>query len=116
MSFQHPAEEPRRRGATVAQLKDDIDSGRTGDKVGGFDPGASPLGTDDEAGGAAHDPYLVAQTRAEEQAGRPTGGHANAATPELQPNARMDRRGAALPAVIGIVAAAGLAALIFAAL
>ena len=36
---------------TVAQLRDDIDSGRTGDKAGFPDPAASPLGTDDEAGG-----------------------------------------------------------------
>ena len=36
---------------TVAQLKADIDSGRTGDKVAAGDPGLSPLGTDDEAAG-----------------------------------------------------------------
>lgn len=36
---------------TSAQLRDDIDSGRTGDKIGFPDPAASPLGTDAEAGG-----------------------------------------------------------------
>lgn len=36
---------------TTAQLKDDIDSGRTGDKVAQVDIGLSPLGTDDEAAG-----------------------------------------------------------------
>lgn len=38
-------------GSTVAQLKADIDAGRTGDKVSNADPGLSPLGTDDEAAG-----------------------------------------------------------------
>lgn len=41
----------RDEAPTVAQLRDDIDSGRTGDKAGFPDPAASPLGTDDEAGG-----------------------------------------------------------------
>lgn len=36
---------------TAAQLRDDIDSGRTGDKAGFPDPSAAPLGTDAEAGG-----------------------------------------------------------------
>jgi hypothetical protein len=39
--------EPR----TTARLKDDIDSGRTEDKVAEFDLAAVPLGTDDEAAG-----------------------------------------------------------------
>jgi hypothetical protein len=33
------------------RLRDDIDRGRTGDKVDWPDPAAAPLGTDDEAGG-----------------------------------------------------------------
>ena len=36
---------------TTAMLKADIDSGATGDKTEVFDPGLSPLGTDDEAAG-----------------------------------------------------------------
>ena len=36
---------------TAAQLREDIDSGRTGDKAGFPDPSAAPLGTDAEAGG-----------------------------------------------------------------
>jgi hypothetical protein len=39
------------RGATAEQLRADIDSGRTGDKVAFPDPSAAPLGTDEEAGG-----------------------------------------------------------------
>lgn len=41
------AREPR----NVEQLRDDIDSGRTGDKVPVADPAAAPLGSDDEAAG-----------------------------------------------------------------
>ena len=37
------------KGPTSAQLRDDIDSGRTRDKVAKGDPAAAPLGTDDEA-------------------------------------------------------------------
>lgn len=35
----------------VVRLRDDIVSGRTGDKVAAPDPAAAPLGTDDEAAG-----------------------------------------------------------------
>ena len=48
---------------TTAQLKSDIDSGRTGDKVRNADPGLSPLGTDDEAGGNAMTPEQVTVAR-----------------------------------------------------
>jgi hypothetical protein len=37
--------------STTDRLRDDIDSGRTGDKVVANDPAAAPLGTDDEAAG-----------------------------------------------------------------
>ena len=37
---------------TGEQLRHDIDSGKTGEKVGFPDPATAPLGTDDEAGGA----------------------------------------------------------------
>jgi hypothetical protein len=37
--------------STIAQLRDDIDAGRTGDKVDWPDPAAAPLGTDEEAAG-----------------------------------------------------------------
>jgi hypothetical protein len=39
-------------GATARLRDDDIDRGRTGDKVDWPDPSAAPLGTDDEAGGS----------------------------------------------------------------
>jgi hypothetical protein len=39
------------RPPTVEELRDDIDSGRTGDKVNYPDPAAVPIGADAEAGG-----------------------------------------------------------------
>ena len=48
---------------TVAMLKGDIDSGRTGDKNPVFDPGLSPLGTDDEAAGRPPSHLRVALAR-----------------------------------------------------
>ena len=52
--------------ATKEQLRDDIDSGRTRDKVAHNDPAASPLGTDDEAGGASDAASDIAKARREE--------------------------------------------------
>ncbi|MBB4038510.1 hypothetical protein GGR34_000139 [Microvirga flocculans] len=57
---------PLAQGSTSAQLKDDIDSGRTGDKNEVFDPALSPLGTDDEAGGYSPKPEQVDQARHQE--------------------------------------------------
>jgi hypothetical protein len=37
--------------STTEQLRNDIDAGRTGEKVAGSDPAVAPLGTDDEAAG-----------------------------------------------------------------
>lgn len=56
----------RAPGDTVAQLKADIDSGRTGDKVAAGDPGLSPLGTDDEAAGTPASPERIHAARAQE--------------------------------------------------
>ncbi len=57
--------------STVDQLRSDIDAGATGDKVPVLDPAASPLGTDDEAGGASPSPALVAEVRRTERKGPP---------------------------------------------
>src|SRR4051794_38368583 len=46
---------------TTAKLKHDINRGRGGDKVDGFDPAAAPLGTDEEAAGTPPSPEAVAQ-------------------------------------------------------
>jgi hypothetical protein len=57
-------------GTTLAQLRSDIDSGSTGDKVPVIDPASTPLGTDAEAAGAPPSPELVAAVRAQECANR----------------------------------------------
>ena len=44
-------------------LKGDINSGVTGDKNPVFDPGLSPLGTDDEAAGHPPGPLRIALAR-----------------------------------------------------
>ena len=54
--------------ATVAQLKADINAGRTGDKCEGFDPAAAPLGTDEEAAGTSIADTTARQVRAAETA------------------------------------------------
>jgi|GEM_PF-808438 len=46
-------------GATVAQLKTDIDSGAAGDKTAVFDPGMANLGTGAEATGFPMTPEMV---------------------------------------------------------
>ncbi|MCD6070812.1 MAG: hypothetical protein K0S42_1328 [Microvirga sp.] len=61
---------PMNEGSTTAQLKGDINSGRTGDKNEVFDPGLSPLGTDDEAGGNPMKPEQVDMARHQESSVR----------------------------------------------
>jgi hypothetical protein len=72
-----PSDQP-----TSAMLKADIDSGRTGDKVGVLDPGLSSLGTDDEAAGRPPSPFRIALARYQEtlqqwSSGRPDAGAAH---------------------------------------
>ncbi|HEX2216173.1 MAG TPA: hypothetical protein VHG27_05700 [Xanthobacteraceae bacterium] len=55
--------------SNVAQLRDDIDRGRTGDKVDWPDPAAAPLGTDDEAAGRPPPAQAVERARQAEVAG-----------------------------------------------
>lgn len=54
-----------------AQLKHAIDSGETGGKTAAPDPAASPLGTDDEAGGAAPNAARVAAAMRQERRSGP---------------------------------------------
>jgi len=61
---------PMNEGSTTAQLKGDINSGRTGDKNEVFDPGLSPLGTDEEAGGTPLRPEQVDLARRQESTDR----------------------------------------------
>jgi hypothetical protein len=53
---------------TSAQLKGDIDSGRTGDKTPHMDIGAAPLGTCEEAGGTPPTSQEVRLARQNERA------------------------------------------------
>jgi hypothetical protein len=59
---------------TSAQLKGDIESGRTGDKNPVRDPALAPLGTDDEAAGHPPSPDRTALARYYENIGRWLGG------------------------------------------
>ena len=61
------APDEARPGSTSAQLKNDINSGMTGDKVNYFDPAAAPLGTDDEAAGTPPTPEEIHQARMAER-------------------------------------------------
>jgi hypothetical protein len=63
------ADPPRRAHATPDQLRADIDSGRTGDKVAAFDPALVPLGTDEEASGQSVPAEAVVAARASETRG-----------------------------------------------
>jgi hypothetical protein len=49
--------------STIDQLRDDIDRGRTCDKVDAPDPAVAPLGTDEEAAGTPIDPSAIEAAR-----------------------------------------------------
>src|SRR5690348_8896044 len=56
------------RGSAASQLRDDIDRGRTGEKVDWPDPAAAPLGTDDEAAGTPSQTGAINALRHRERA------------------------------------------------
>jgi hypothetical protein len=93
--------DPSAGGSTVAQLKNDIDMGRTGDRARTGDPGLSMLGTDDEAGGHPNSPELVDQMRKLEQ------GRSNAATDSKQAPGAHDQNQKSLP--VGLILTAMVA-------
>jgi len=86
-------------------LKADIESGRTGDKVGVRDPGLSSLGTDDEAAGRPPSPFRIALARYQETIERWSKGRRRAR------DADHDRNGA-LVGFLGMVAVVGLVLLL----
>jgi hypothetical protein len=61
---------------TPAQVRGDIQHGRTGDKKRGFDPAAAPLETDDEAAGAP----LTAEATREARTGQLGGASTDTST------------------------------------
>jgi len=75
--------------SNAPHLRDHIDRGRTGDKVGAADPSVAPLGTDDEASGYVPGPDQVepAVARERRQGGVAAAGDADPARPHA------DRRG-----------------------
>ncbi|WHS91051.1 hypothetical protein VPK21_002514 (plasmid) [Sinorhizobium kummerowiae] len=60
-----------KQASNSAQVRGDIQHGRTGDKKRGFDPAAAPLETDDEAGGMPPGSEAVRTARAGQTEGRP---------------------------------------------
>ncbi len=92
---------PDSSNPTTAQLKADIDSGQTLDKVPVFDPGLSPLGTDDEAAGRPPSAYRVALARFHETRARWR--HGKRAT-----SAAHDKPDSALTGFIGFIGAAAV--------
>jgi hypothetical protein len=57
---------PPVRAGTSDELRKDIDTGQTGDKVPFRDPAAAPLGADDEAAGKPPTPEEVSMAREQE--------------------------------------------------
>jgi hypothetical protein len=49
--------------STIEQLRNDIDHGRTCDKVDALDPAAAPLGADEEAAGTPPDASAIEAAR-----------------------------------------------------
>ena len=94
---------------TTAQLKADIDSGRTGDKVGVYDPGLSQLGTDDEAAGNSPEPQRIRMARHFERVRRWANGARPVPTSHNTPS-KAAYLFMGLTAAIGVVLAVGIAA------
>ena len=88
---------------TTAMLKADIDSGATGDKTEVFDPGLSPLGTDDEAAGRPPSAKRIELARRYERFERWIRGARKAPGPHLKWDA----------ALTGFVSFIGVVAVIF---
>ena len=83
--------------AGAARLRDDIDRGAAGDKVAFSDPAASPLGTDDEAGG--HPPTAEQVQHARKQETRAEASDAKRTAGERHNGSQRRRFGGAAVAV-----------------
>lgn len=86
-----------------AQVRDDIDSGRAGDKIKVSDPAAAPLGTDAEADGSTP-PEDDARSRAASRAAQ------EASHDGRRRHQERDRRQGALLVTIGIAVLAAIVA------
>ncbi|MCA1940544.1 MAG: hypothetical protein LDL26_06055 [Caenispirillum bisanense] len=101
----------------AGQVRDQIDQGRTGDKIGQHDPAASPLGTDSEASGH---PVSRAEGEADLKRQREAGGAGQQGSEHYgsheQPQRRTPRRGGmmwgvilAVLVVVGLILGFGMA-------
>ena len=94
-----PSDQP-----TTAMLKADIDSGRTGDKIGELDPGLSSLGTDDEAAGRPPSAFRIALAQYHETVSRWAAGGRDTAAHSGQDGG--------FTVFVGLIAAIGVALLV----
>lgn len=67
-----PTEKPHNTHTAEQRLREDVDSGRTAEKIDASDPAAVPLGTDAEAGGTPTDPRAASRARQAELEGGET--------------------------------------------
>ena len=102
-----PPDAPKGDAENWAQLKAQIDSGASGDKVTAGDPAAAPLGTDAEAGG---DRTTAEHMRLNAQQESPPAAQETRSS-ELAHNVGV-KPGGSLGVIIGIVAALVLAAIL----
>jgi len=72
------------KGGSTEQLRRDIDSGRTGDKVDWPDQAQAPLGTDDEAAGTPPSRERVRLARRQELSRGPKVSHGRARTKSVR--------------------------------
>lgn len=101
------------RQSTGAQIRGDIQSGRTGDKRPGFDPALAPLETDSEAGGVGLGVAGAAQPPNVEKGPAQTGSELsfNSAMRRFDDDSGWASRPWLWPLVIGaVVLAVGIAA------
>lgn len=100
---------PAQAAPTAAQIRDAIDTGRTGEKVAFPDHAAAPLGSDEEAAGHPPSPDELHMTaEAEIRNVKPE--------PDLADNPRGGPSNLWLGAAIGVAAACGVAAALVAVL
>ena len=101
-----PSDQP-----TTAMLKADIDSGRTGDKIGELDPGLSSLGTDDEAAGRPPSAFRIALAQYHETIRRwAAGGRSSTSAHQGQDGGLMVFVGLIVAIGVGLLAGIWLAA------
>ncbi|MCJ8517679.1 hypothetical protein ABID21_000808 [Pseudorhizobium tarimense] len=105
---------PKKKAQNAAQIRGDIQRGLTGDKRPGFDPAASPLETDSEAGGAPLSAEEVATARATQRQPGPQQRSRNFDTAMRWHAPELHKRRPSLPALLPLIAVLliGLAVLI----